>query len=170
MENRFFDYTQFGHPGHEGIDFPVGNGTEVFAAADGIVDLVDLRGTEPFEAAYGTHLWIRHELAGGVVFRTLYAHLSEVRVSQGQHVSVGQLVALSGNTGRSTGPHLHFSLKKVGASNARQTTFQVVGDIIKVPGTNVLWRRGDTGTFKWDYVDPTVYLTPPPANIPVRRV
>jgi murein DD-endopeptidase MepM/ murein hydrolase activator NlpD len=170
MENRFFDYSQFGHPGHEGIDFPVGNGTEIFAAANGIVDLVDLRGTTPFEAAYGTHIWIRHDQPGGVVYRTLYAHLSQVWVSQGQQVTAGQLVALSGNTGRSTGPHLHFSLKKVGASNARETTYQVVGDLIKVPGTNVLWRRGDTGTFKWDYIDPTSFLTPPPANIPVKRV
>jgi murein DD-endopeptidase MepM/ murein hydrolase activator NlpD len=169
MENRFFDYSQFGHPGHEGIDFPVGNGTEIFACADGVVDLVDLRGTTPFEAAYGTHLWIRHD-HGGAVYRTLYAHLSEIRVSQGQRVTAGQLVALSGNTGRSTGPHLHFSLKKVGASNARETTYEVVGDLIKVPNTSILWRRGDRGTFKWDYIDPTPYLTPPPANIPVKRV
>lgn len=87
--------------GHKGIDFGVGEGTQVFAAADGIVK------DRPFEYGYGQVLRIDH----GNGYVTLYAHLSQVQVQVGDKVTVGQPVALSGNTGHWTeGAHLHFGL------------------------------------------------------------
>ena len=56
---------------------------------------------------YGLYLQINH--AGGV--QSFYAHCSQLLVQQGQTVTAGQVVALSGSTGNSTGPHLHFELK-----------------------------------------------------------
>jgi hypothetical protein len=167
MENKFFDYTQFGHPGHEGIDFPVSIGTPVMASADGVVVLTN----SPYDRAYGTHVWIRHNMSDGTVYRTLYAHLSQINVSDGQHVTVGTIVGLSGNTGNSTGPHLHFSLKKDGASAAGETTYRVVVTTLqKKPNTSMYWNVGDTGTFKWDYIDPTPFFVPAVSYVPVVNV
>lgn len=59
---------------------------------------------------YGNTIIVAHP--GG--YRTLYAHLSRINVREGQHVRQGQIIARSGNTGRSTGPHLHFEIRKNG--------------------------------------------------------
>ena len=74
--------------------------TEVKATADGVVVRAD------WYSNYGICVDIDH--GNGVMSR--YAHLSSALVSEGQHVSQGQCIALSGNTGYSTGPHLHFEL------------------------------------------------------------
>jgi hypothetical protein len=167
MENKYFDYTQFGHPGHEGIDFPVLTGTPVMASADGVVLLT----YSPYDRAYGTHVWIRHDMPDGTVYRTLYAHLSQINVSNNQRVTAGTVVGLSGNTGNSTGPHLHFSLKKDGASVAGETVYRVVvNNLQKKPNTNLFWNVGDMGTFKYDYIDPTPFFVPPVSYIPVQNV
>ena len=85
---------------HRGIDIGVGSGNNVVAAADGVV----IRST--YNSSYGYYVSINH--GGGLV--TLYAHNSSLCVSEGQTVKRGQLVAISGNTGNSTGPHLHFEV------------------------------------------------------------
>ena len=84
---------------HKGIDVPVGMYTPVMAAADGVVVTVghDRNG-------WGNYVMIDH----GSGNATLYAHLSQFKVASGQFVKRGNTIALSGNTGRSTGPHLHF--------------------------------------------------------------
>lgn len=82
-----------------GFDFAVPVGTPVYAAHDGMVQLLYSPGS------YGN--WL--QLWGDNVM-TMYAHLSETKVSSAQHVGAGTVIALSGNTGRSTGPHLHFGL------------------------------------------------------------
>lgn len=84
---------------HNGIDIPVGKCTPVMAAADGVVVTV---GCEP--QGWGNYIMVDH----GNGHATLYAHLSEFKVAPGQVVKRGHVIALSGNTGRSTGPHLHF--------------------------------------------------------------
>lgn len=86
---------------HNGVDLAVNTGTQVLAFADGTIDYI---GDSP---EYGLYLQISH--ANGV--KSFYAHCSELLVHQGQTVQAGETVALSGNTGNSTGPHLHLELK-----------------------------------------------------------
>lgn len=84
---------------HQGIDIAINSGTDVLAAMSGTVTEVGYE-----ENGYGNFVKIRH--SGG--FDTLYAHCSKITVKEGEEVRVGQCVAKSGNTGKSTGPHLHF--------------------------------------------------------------
>jgi hypothetical protein len=87
-----------GKPGfHTGVDIAASEGTPVLAVATGTVTEAGLSG------GYGEEVLIDH---GG--FRTRYGHLSVVSVKQGQVVAAGEVIGYSGNTGRSTGPHLHF--------------------------------------------------------------
>lgn len=86
---------------HGGIDFPVSKGSNVYAAASGEVILVRY-----LTRSYGYYLVIDH----GDGLSTLYAHNSSILVSEGQKVSAGQVIALSGSTGHSTGPHCHFEV------------------------------------------------------------
>lgn len=90
---------------HNGVDYGTPVGTPVWSVADGTVTHAGWAG------ANGNLVCIRHMNA----FETCYAHLSKVNVSRGQRVSQKQVVALSGNTGRSTGPHVHYALKRNGA-------------------------------------------------------
>jgi murein DD-endopeptidase MepM/ murein hydrolase activator NlpD len=86
---------------HRGIDIAVRIGTDVYAVADGIVLAV------PEESdGYGKNLIIQH----ADEFSSRYAKLSDILVTEGQAVKAGERIALSGNTGISTGPHLHFEL------------------------------------------------------------
>lgn len=86
---------------HEGIDFVADPGTPVFASAGGVVQSAE------FHPQYGNVIEIDH----GNDFSSRYAHLSKINVKPGQVVKRGQLIAASGNTGRSTGPHLHFEVR-----------------------------------------------------------
>ncbi len=90
---------------HTGLDFPADAGTPIWAAAGGVVLMADNH------AAYGRMLEIDH--GNGVVTR--YAHTSKLHVKAGDIVRRGQRVADVGNTGRSTGPHLHFEVLVGGA-------------------------------------------------------
>ncbi|AWW38313.1 MULTISPECIES: M23 family metallopeptidase [Streptomyces] len=91
---------------HSGQDFAVPTGTPVVAAGAGTVVKAGGNGAGD-GPAYGNAVVIRH--ANGVY--TQYAHLSSVNVSVGQSVGAGQRIALSGNTGNSSGPHLHFEVR-----------------------------------------------------------
>lgn len=86
---------------HRGIDIAMPVGSEVRAPADGVVTRVS-------QGPINGH-WI--ELDHGTGVRTQYAHLSLAEVKRGQKVKVGERVALSGDTGRVTGPHLHYQVK-----------------------------------------------------------
>lgn len=92
---------------HTGVDIGVGLGTPIGAAADGVVVLAGTNVVDGRPVGYGTYVVISH---GGGLY-TLYAHLSELRVAAGDHVRAGQLIGLSGSTGNSTGPHLHFEVR-----------------------------------------------------------
>lgn len=91
---------------HGGIDFPVSTGSNVYAAASGTVILVKY-----LNCSYGRYLIIDH----GDGLSTLYAHNSQILVSVGDKVSAGQVVAKSGSTGNSTGPHCHFEVRVNGS-------------------------------------------------------
>lgn len=96
------DYARWGLPGHNGVDFGVPEYTPILAADEG----------EVIESAndadgYGIYLKLRHSNGS----ETLYAHLNERSVTVGDRVRRGNLIAVSGNTGNSTGPHLHFGYR-----------------------------------------------------------
>jgi murein DD-endopeptidase MepM/ murein hydrolase activator NlpD len=86
---------------HEGIDIINEVGTSVYASADGTVDFTGRRG------GYGLAVEINH----GYSLKTLYGHLSKIVVREGQQVKRGELIARSGNTGLSNGPHLHYEVR-----------------------------------------------------------
>jgi len=92
--------------GHNGIDFGISPGTKVVASLAGRV--VETGNTDAVPGCLSYGKWILLQHANGL--STLYAHLSAVSVSQGQQVQTGQLIGYSGNTGYSTGPHLHFTV------------------------------------------------------------
>ncbi|MBZ5487365.1 peptidoglycan DD-metalloendopeptidase family protein [Halomonas aquamarina] len=85
---------------HNGTDFAMPIGTPVIAPANGRVERV---ANHP---AAGRYIVIRHDNG----YRTRYLHLSQPLVSQGERITMGERIALSGNTGRSTGPHLHYEV------------------------------------------------------------
>lgn len=85
---------------HTGIDIAADTGTPIVASMEGIVELVSSEGD------YGKHVKIR---CNNVY--TLYAHCSKIFVKEGQIVAQGQKIASVGNTGNSTGPHLHFEIR-----------------------------------------------------------
>ena len=88
---------------HDGVDLRAPIGTRVYAAAPGVVIYSGSR-----ISGYGKMLVIRHQDK----LSTVYAHNSKLLVRKGQKVRRGQLIAYSGNTGRSSGPHVHFEVRK----------------------------------------------------------
>ena len=91
---------------HDGIDLTAKMNTPVFAVADGKAEYVGLNGT--LTSGYGKYIRIDH----GNELKSFYGHLNSFSITQGQKVTKGQQIALSGNTGGSTGPHLHFGARK----------------------------------------------------------
>ena len=91
---------------HKAIDIAANVGTEIYAAADGRVLSVETQYLPG--KGYGKNIIIQHANR----YTTRYAKLDKILVKEGQTVKAGEKIALSGNTGRSTGPHLHFELIK----------------------------------------------------------
>jgi murein DD-endopeptidase MepM/ murein hydrolase activator NlpD len=89
---------------HEGLDINTDRGTPVFAPGKGKVTFVGRRG------GYGLAVEIDH----GFGYNTFYAHLSKSLVKKGQHVTRGDLIAKTGNSGLSSGPHLHYEVRHNG--------------------------------------------------------
>ncbi len=94
--------------GHNGVDLASSVGTPVYAAAGGKVIVAKLGG---YNGGYGNLIIISHEKG----IQTVYGHLNAIYVTQGQTVAQGQTIGELGNTGKSTGPHLHFEVR--GAKN-----------------------------------------------------
>ena len=92
--------------GHNGIDLRASIGTPVLAAQDGVVAGTGNTGVLRSCVSYGKWIMLRHPNG----LSTLYAHLSLIDVVPGQQVRAGQTIAYSGNTGYTTGPHLHFGV------------------------------------------------------------
>ncbi|MBI2097331.1 MAG: peptidoglycan DD-metalloendopeptidase family protein [Candidatus Vogelbacteria bacterium] len=129
---------------HNGIDLRAAVGTPVMAAEAGIVlgtgdtDLV-CRG-----ASYGKWVLIDH----GNGLSTLYAHLSLIKVAKGQTVSVGEIIGYSGQTGYSTGPHLHLTVYATQGLRIDEYAFR------SCAGAKVILPLADPGA----YLDPMLYL------------
>lgn len=94
--------------GYNGVDIAASVGTPIVASASGTVIIARTSG---YNGGYGLYVAIKH--ANGT--QTLYGHMSRVNVSVGQKVSQGEVIGAVGNTGRSTGPHIHFEVR--GAKN-----------------------------------------------------
>jgi LysM repeat protein len=94
--------------GHNGVDLAAPIGTPILAAADGDVIISRFGG---WNGGYGNYIVIRH----GNGTQTLYAHASAINVSSGDFVKQGNVIGAVGNSGKSTGPHLHFEIR--GAKN-----------------------------------------------------
>jgi murein DD-endopeptidase MepM/ murein hydrolase activator NlpD len=118
-------YKRYGLVGHNGIDLrtryidsPLGR-RNVNAAANGVVEAVryDIDG-------YGIHVRLRHDDGS----MTIYAHLTKPYVSKGQRIGVGARLGLSGNTGFSSGPHLHFEYRPPGWEKNRLNGFGGAAD------------------------------------------
>ncbi len=96
---------QFGYTFHNGIDIAAKVGTPVYAAADGKV--IEVSGRGP----YGKHVKVEHNI-DGQKWTTVYAHLHKIDVKKGQTVRQAEGIGQIGNTGNSSGPHLHFEVHK----------------------------------------------------------
>lgn len=101
---------------HEGVDLKAGYGTPIYASSEGIVVYAADR-----IQGYGDTVIVRH--IG--TYSTLYAHASQLRVKPGDRVAKGQCIAYAGDSGRASGPHLHFEIRR---------------DLKPVDPTPYLWR------------------------------
>jgi hypothetical protein len=127
-------YAKFGLRGHNGVDFSCVVGTPVKAVADGVVAWVD---DDP--AGYGLYIRVWHKALG---VHSFYAHLSKQQVKKGDTVTQGQVLGLSGNTGNSTGPHLHYELRPCDANGAYVDTLPVCGKACDPVGFHAGIARG----------------------------
>jgi murein DD-endopeptidase MepM/ murein hydrolase activator NlpD len=109
---QYFGNTQFAQQGgysgkgHNGVDFRAAPGTRVYTSLGGTV--VGTGNTDRISGCYSYGKWVLVEHNNGL--STLYAHLSVISVSEGERLSTGDVIGFSGNTGYSTGPHLHFGV------------------------------------------------------------
>lgn len=105
ITSRFGSFESIRSSAHQGIDIGSPNGTPIKAAADGTVTFAGYT-----TGGYGNLVVISH----GNGIETYYGHASKIYVSSGQKVSAGDVIAAVGSTGRSTGNHLHFEVRKNG--------------------------------------------------------
>lgn len=133
---QFFGYTSFaaaggygGKQGHNGADFRADMGTPVLAAERGVVEAAGDTDIGCRGASYGKWILIRHpnNLA------TLYAHLSAISVTEGQKISRGERIGLSGKSGYATGPHLHFGVFAAQAVEIKTIVSRVCGRNMTLP-------------------------------------
>jgi len=96
---------------HYGIDFGVPEGTPVVAAVSGMVYKAGWQDEENHEKGFGLRVW-QIVTIDGVKYSVFYAHLSKLEIAEGTLVIAGTRIGLSGNTGKSSGPHLHFECRK----------------------------------------------------------
>jgi len=89
---------------HKGLDFAAPRGTPIYAAGNGTVQYAARKG------AYGKFVLIRHNAD----YSTAYAHMKRIKTAKGRRVKQGQIIGYVGTTGRSTGPHLHYEIRRSG--------------------------------------------------------
>lgn len=139
------DYDQFYGPdvGHMGVDFPVPTGTAVLAVQDGVVTRANDEHRESAENGghnFGYHVYIEHAFG----YSTVYAHLDRVDVELGDRVKAGHPIGLSGNTGNSSGPHLHFAEKLTGSTEYPREFSNPTERLAAAKRLPLVMRAGDT--------------------------
>jgi murein DD-endopeptidase MepM/ murein hydrolase activator NlpD len=90
---------------HSGLDFTAPTGSKIYAAGDGIIEIMEFS-----SGGYGNHVVVNH----GFGYKSHYAHMSEFKTRVGKKVQRGELIGLVGSTGKSTAPHLHYEVIKNG--------------------------------------------------------
>lgn len=118
--NSHFGYRKSFGRMHRGVDLKANIGDTIYAAFNGKVRL-----TKFDRDGYGFYVVVRHDNG----METVYGHLSKFLVKQNQYVRSGQPIALSGNTGRSTGPHLHFETRYMGIALNPEKIFDFVNGV-----------------------------------------
>ena len=139
----------YGRPYHPGVDFGMPTGTKIKSVSSGVVR--DFGNTDAYPGCYAWGKWLLIDHDNGL--SSLYAHLSSIIVSRGQRVDVGEVVALSGNSGISTGPHLHLTIyASQGVKVGKYGTYK--------PGGSGCAATDATGPFADlnAYLDPMNYL------------
>ena len=109
--NKYFDYTKYGLLGHEGVDFGHSNKTQAIRCVHGGYCLTN------YDNAYGRYVIV---LDYSLLCATWYCHLSKANIVNGQTVKAGDVIGNMGNTGNSTGAHLHFNFVIINSSGVRQ--------------------------------------------------
>ena len=168
-------YRQFGLDGHNGVDFGINSGTEILAAVDGtIITVGDQGGT-----GYGKYIKLRTNDN----YELTYGHLQQSKVSVGQQVHQGEVIALSDNTGFSTGPHLHFGVRQFvpGTSNIANygngykgaidpmPFFQNPAPVTPVPPSIVVTPPDPELTEAYDFVERNNIMNDQNGNTPLLR-
>ncbi len=130
---------------HNGVDFRASVGTPVFSMADGMVLGVGDTDLTCYGASYGKFVFIQY----GNGLSSTFGHLSLVKAYEGQQVKRGDIVGYSGNTGHSTGPHLHVSLYASQAAKMASKSSTACGGVYRLPVSPIN-----------AYLDPLTYLPP----------
>lgn len=139
---------------HNGIDISIPTGTPVKPIAAGVVVYSGSR------SGYGNTVLVEHD--NGIV--TLYAHNSHLMVSQGQLVTSDTVLALSGSTGRSTGPHLHFEAWQSGTN---VTSAFLPNSNMKIPKATLVAKNQRAARFRSETLsDGSILFTNLPASVP----
>ena len=157
---------------HTGVDIDAAEGTPILAAGAGTVISADwglfteVPGNE--SDPYGKAVVIRHDFGyKGQVLFTIYAHMSEIIAVEGQHVEIGDVLGLIGDTGATTGPHLHFEIRLGG--NSFYNTYNPELWMAPPQGWGVLVGRltDEKGNLLNQY---PVEVRPLPSEVPLRKV
>jgi murein DD-endopeptidase MepM/ murein hydrolase activator NlpD len=113
--------------GHNGIDFACPVGTPIQAVEDGSAERAGWE--NPFDPSQGYGLRIMQRIRiDGATYFAFYAHCNKLMVNEGDKILKGQTIAETGNTGRSTGPHLHFGVRKADTREYYDVEFVEAGD------------------------------------------
>lgn len=140
-------YAQFGLKGHEGVDWATPTGTEILAPFDGVIVRDN---DDPRQGAYGDLLVVWDQKQNCAVW---FCHLNENYFSIGDVVNKGQVLGKTGNSGNTTGPHLHFNFVETDSNGVRKNLDNgYKGFLNALDTTLVQWKLGDNPTVPFPQV------------------
>jgi murein DD-endopeptidase MepM/ murein hydrolase activator NlpD len=135
---------------HKGMDLVGKTSKNIYSTVDGIVESArrDVNPNEPNNTKYGmgNYIRIRDKVTG---YRFYFAHLSKILVKQGQEVKKGDLIGVEGSTGRSTGSHLHYEVRKI----PDNSTFMDISEYIGIPNKMGTYTQTDQSEIDPDIVE-----------------